>query len=344
MLERIGLCGFLVGALWLGGLHTTAQAQTPIPAMANRDVAFVAATPGYRLHSDFWLNLHQYLYGIAGGGPEEGAGFTAEASDCFASLDESLAAPWRAASAYYADHVADRENRRDPLMASVRYALNDLGTEYDDDPEFARLVAHLRGAAPAYRSCLWERHDARNRAAIGELVSTLVRHARPLQVQLSNYYRAAWPRSVAVDVVSYVSFAKANTTGGPGRADHILIASGQSGIDGFDGLETLLHEASHIMFGARHGAVTDALGAAADSLGARVPRGLWHAISFHTSGTVVQRAAKGAGEEYEPYWLRNDLFTSYQQAIREHWVAYLDGEADLEEVAARLVRELAIEP
>lgn len=114
-----------------------------------------------------------------------------------------------------------------------------------------------------------------------------------------------------MDVVSYVSFAKANTTGGPGRVDHILIASGQGGIDGFDSLETLLHEASHIMFGARHGAVTDAL--------------------------------RAAGEEYEPCWLRNDLFTSYQQAIREHWEAYLDGDAELEEVTARLVRELATE-
>lgn len=309
--------------------------------MGNRDVAFVAATPGYKFHSDFWLNLHQYLYGITGGGPENRTGFDEENAACFLSLDETHAEPWRAAVRYYKEHIATRENRRDPLMEAIRYKLNNLGTYYHANPQLADVLRLLERAALAYWVCLWDQHDARNRALIGELVTMLARYARPLQDELSTYYRAGWPASVSVDVVSYVSFAAANTTSRPGLVDHIMVASAQGGMERFDGLETLLHEASHLMFGARHGAVTRALWAAADSLDVDMPRGgLWHAISFHTSGTVVQDVAAAQGVEYEPYWLRTGIFTQFEAAIRQHWQPYLDGQVDLDEAALCLIRAL----
>lgn len=94
------------------------------------------------------------------------------------------------------------------------------------------------------------------------------------------------------------------------------------------------------MFGARHGAVTDALRAAADSLGVQLPRGLWHAVSFHTSGELVRHAAAEFGVEHTPYWVRAGIFRDYQRVIEEQWQPYLDGERELDRAALELVSAL----
>ena len=58
----------------------------------------------------------------------------------------------------------------------------------------------------------------------------------------------------------------------------------------------VLHEASHKIFGSRWGTVTLELTAACEGLGVEMPRELWHALSFYTSGAAVARIAHAAGE------------------------------------------------
>lgn len=314
-------------------------AQAPIPAPGNRAGAFVASTPGYRFHSDFWVNLHQYLYGIGGGGPEERAGFEAENEACVDRLDAETRQSWQAALTYYRADLGALPHRRGTLRA-LRYRLTTLGRFASDDPTVGEALVHLEAAAPAYRACLWDAHDARNRARIGEWVDLLVRYARPLQDRLSEVYRDAWPRDLVVDVVSYADFAGANTETGPGLVDHLMIAATDAPA-GFADLETLLHEPGHIVLGPFHGAVADALRTAAEEGGGRPPRGLWHAILFHTAGEFVREVAAREGEDHTPHWIEGGLFADYRHAVEAHWQPYLDGEAELEAAARALLRSLA---
>lgn len=335
--------GWLTLSLFL--LATAGQSQSPLPAMGNREASRVAATAGYTFYSDLWLNLHQYLYGITGGGPERGTGMAQEATECFAGLDAARLTPWNAATVYYRQHMAARKNRQDPLMVDVRYRLNHLETEHSTDPQLAEVLLVLEKAAPAYVECLWPTHDRRNRELIGEQVSHLALYGPSLQRRLVDlYHAAAWPRDLAVDVVTYVSFAPANTAGGEGRLPtHALMATGEDDTAGFGGLEVLLHEASHLLFGAETGTITHSLNEAAEELGVATPYNLWHAVSFHTSGTAVQEIAAAEGVTYVPYWLRIGLFRLYQEPIQEHWQPYLQGEKDLKTAALDLVRATAQE-
>lgn len=330
-----------IGSVFLLGFTFASQGEDAIPAMGNREGALVAATPGYAFHSDFWLNLHQYLYGIAGGGPEQDTGFGEERLDCFLALDAGKRRTWENTVSFYKEHLGHRVNRSDPLMERVRYRLNNLENQHISDPQLVDTFLFMEKAAPAYRACLWDLHDARNRSLIGEMVSMLALYGRPLQEQLSDYYRTKWPVQLPVDIVSYVSFAAANTTGRPGLNAHVLLASAQKDTRSFLGLEVVLHEGSHLMFGARHGEVTRALSSAAEDLGVELPRGLWHAISFHTSGTVVQDMAASQGVDYEPYWLRYGVFIQFQDAVHLHWQPYLEGKRGLEATALDLVRATA---
>lgn len=317
----------------------TVQAQ-PLPDPGDRDAALVTATPGFRFYSDFWLNLHDYLYGLAGGGPGEAA-LAAEGTACIGALPADQAEGWTSAVAHYEADMAERHHRRDPLMRAARYGLADLVPAQDAEMEQLMMVLH--NAVPAYRACVWEAHDARNRARIEELVALLEQHGSSLTEQLGTLYQSAWPEGVTVDVTSYASAAGANTASGRSVPPHMMISHRDPDLAGYSGLELLFHEASHVVFGPNHGRVTEALVAAAESLGVEMPRALWHAVSFDSSGWAVQQEASAAGVDYEPYWIRNEVFVPYHEAVRAHWQPYLDGTATMDAAALALVRALTDE-
>lgn len=343
---RVGVCLFTL--MSVTATLTLTRAQPSIPAMGNRAVASVATTPDYSFHSDFWLNLHAYLYGIAGGGPTDQGGFEEEETVCFATLPEAHAEGWQTAVAYYKEHMGERHHRRDPLMRSVRYTLTNLASKYDPDPQVAAVFDLLRGAAPAYRTCLWDMHNQRNRQRIAELVGLLVIHGPALQSELSHYYQERWPDPITVDVVSYSDYAGANTAGGPGLPPHMMLSSTEADMKGFSGLETVLHEASHAMFGFRRGTVTEQIHAASEALGEEPPGQLWHALSFYTSGEAVARVARTAGhEDFEPYAKQQGLFETafrgYLEPIEHYWQPYLDGKVDLATAMSNMISNIYAE-
>ena len=45
-------------------------------------------------------------------------------------------------------------------------------------------------AAPAYRACLWEMHDQRNRRRIAELVGLLTVYGPAVQAERARYYQS----------------------------------------------------------------------------------------------------------------------------------------------------------
>lgn len=326
------ICGFIR----IGEAH----GQTAIPLFGNRAQSLVAETPAYRFHSDFWMNLHMYLYGISGGGPYERAGYDVENDSCFDSLEAHVLEAWHEARTFYNENIGELPHRRG-TMREIRYQLNMLGRSESDDSIVADAVELLKRAAAAYESCLWELHDSQNRHSIAEWVSVLVRYSFPMQNQLSAYYRDAWPQHVVVDVAPYTDFAGANTESGPGLADHMMMASDPEKWSQFEALETLLHESSHIIFGARHGAISDALRSAAADLDIEVPRGLWHAISFYTSGALVQEVATAEGIKYTPYWIKTGLYADYQSAVVSDWEPYLTGDRSMDEASLALLENIS---
>lgn len=316
------------------GAMAPCQAQDGIPSMSNRDLSLVATAPEVRFYSDFWLNLHDYLYGRAREPhavpiPDGGAA-------CLGALPEAERGPWRAAVAYYEAEMPERHHRRDPLIRAIRHRLAGVATRHDPtvDPTLTLLAA----AAPAYRACLWDTHDAHNRERIAELLRVTVTHGPTLRSQLEAVYRADWPMGMIVDVTPYAAFA--NTTSGRGEAPHTMLSNTHPDLTGWSGLEILFHEGSHFMFGHRNGTVARALTEASDATGVERSFDLWHAISFHTSGLAVQEMAAAAGDDYTPYYIRRGIFQEYAPMLEEHWNPYLYRETTMDEAALNLMRAL----
>jgi hypothetical protein len=123
------------------------------------------------------------------------------------------------------------------------------------------------------------------------------------------------------------------------------ISSNDPDLAGWSGLELLIHEASHEMFGYNHGTIGGLIAAASDSLGIDRPFNLWHAISFYTSGHVMQSIAGQAGLEYTPYWIRSGVmrraWPEFLPVLQDHWQPYLDGEVSLERAINEVVAAVA---
>jgi hypothetical protein len=170
-----------------------------------------------------------------------------------------------------------------------------------------------------------------------------------LSEQLTAVYHAEWPQEpIYVDVVSYAGPFGAYMSLEPA---HISISSTDGRNQGLAGFEVLFHEASHAL--AR--AVQDGIARDCRARNIPIPRDLWHALLFYTTGELVKRAlgkrdavpASGSPSgpaAYAPYAYRNGLYArgwqDYEGVLERYWQPYLDGRTDFDHALASLVSAL----
>src|SRR6185503_7855737 len=112
----------------LCGVAASCAQPSPI-----RPAPLVAATPLFSFHSNFWVNLHHFLYVTArarAGLDATRAPVTAALADTvgFGALPRAQQDAWNAALAHYATAVA----RRDILFDSSLVAVNDRLAELEN--------------------------------------------------------------------------------------------------------------------------------------------------------------------------------------------------------------------
>nr|MDQ3818614.1 hypothetical protein [Acidobacteriota bacterium] len=200
-------------------------------------------------------------------------------------------------------------------------------------------VAALERAAPVYRPRWGTEHDRANRAWIATVRPMVKKFAGTLANQIASAYHTSWPSSLLrVDVVSYASWAGAYTTLDPNR---ITISNNDPRQEGYAAFETLFHESSHVLIDV----VRNAIARECQAQNKAVPRDLWHAMLFYTTGELVRkRLAQQGVSNYVPYAYKNGLFTrAWPQFIRpleQHWQAYLDGRTDFDSALKKVVAEI----
>ena len=343
-----------------------ASAQTPDSRQGSSTLPLRAqdATSGPRpifaFHSGFWMNLHHFLYEQARLAEHvqtsQGGGVAKSAAADTNSSNEAPAA-WQSALLYYRKNMAHRDLLFDQGMVLINNVLGDLETCPDlsgrSMPSCAsglqpNLIAALEGAAPIYRARWWPDHDRANRDWIdGD--APLVRHiGLPLAQDLAAVYEKPWQREpIRVDVVIYAGPFGAYTSLDP---THITVASGDPRNEGLAGFEILFHEASHALAVP----VQDAIAEDCRLRDIPIPRDLWHALLFYTTGEMVRRAAAegklqlpGAetkAASYTPYAYRNNLYSrgweDYLRLLEAYWQPYLEGRTDFEHAIRAVVAGL----
>ena len=368
LLQRIGVFVF-AATLLLGPVQLGQAAAEPRSAQE----ASQGTLPVFEFHSGFWINLHHFLYLQArlrkpGGqgtirtepssGTETPGGATAAAPASTEGLTPEEQQAWSAAVDYYGRDLAGRDLLFNGDMVNINNRLAELETCADLSGHSSsqctaglrpELVAALERAAPVYRARWWPEHDRSNRswiASVGPLVRGL---GGSLSRQLAATYHSNWPAGrLRADVVFYGGPFGAYTSLDP---VHLTISSADARNQGTAALEVLFHEASHALASAVRQAIVRECRARSKP----IPRDLWHALLFYTTGEIVKLALQkdaaapegsvgGSPGNYTPYAYRYGLYargwSQYQRLLERYWQPYLDGKVEFDTAVARLVSAL----
>ncbi len=328
-----------------------------------------APLPVFELHSGFWINLHHTLYHEARQrttpSPREATADKASAPTIKTApaakvpLTAAEQKAWDEAVGYYAASYANK----DLLFTTELIELKDQLGYFEDCDELSgrkrkfcdaglppRLAQVLEAAAPVYRAHFWPEHDQANRRWILRVAPLVREQGVGLSERLADIYQTRWPHEkIRVDVVAYANWAGAYTTVDPLR---VTISSLDQRNQGPQALEVLFHEGSHGIAEAVQAAIIREC----HQHDKPIPRDLWHALVFYTTGEVIRtvlasssatQGDKGGsvpGDGYSAYAVREGLYQrgwkNYLDLLQRFWQPYLDGKASFDDAIARMVSSL----
>ncbi|MEP6731683.1 MAG: hypothetical protein ABJE10_13630 [bacterium] len=296
------------------------------------------ASDAFAFHSNFWLNLHHFLYATA----RARKGLDATRPAIMRALTDTVGlsalpardqSEWSAAVAYYDSALARRDILFDQGMVAInnRLASLDAPTTMPSSVIDPSLGAVLERAAPVYRRLWWPRHDAANHEWEAHMRALLALHGDSLATQESRAFHVPWSRTpVRVDVTAYANWAGAYTTNGP---SHITVSSEDGRNQDDQGLEILFHEALHTM----DDSLLSSLNAAFQARGKTAPRDPTHVFIFYTAGVLTKRAIPGhtSYAEKNGLWTQVPDFRHALPVLQRSWQHYLDGEITFEAAVQR---------
>lgn len=308
----------------------------------------IAPLPVFEFHSGFWLNLHHTLYRQARQQRTPGTSST----PLMTNLPSTEQRVWDAAVSYYAQTYAGKDLLFSLDLVLIKNQLGDFETCEDlaglkkrtcDAGLPKQLTEVLNAAAPVYRSHLWPEHDRANRRWIAAVAPLVRRSGVDLSHRLAEIYQTDWPRErIRVDVTASANASGAYTTLDPLR---VTVASTDTRNQGPEALEILFHEASHGI----SDNVQDAILRECRQRDKPVPRDLWHALLFYTTGEIIRPTVVTSDQGspkigYVPYAVREGLYKrgweNYLRVLTDFWQPYLDGKTSFDDAIAHMVSAL----
>jgi hypothetical protein len=354
---------------WLLALQLFVLPLAISPAAAGQQIdTGYGNLPVFEFHSGFWLNLHHTLYQEArkrgsAARSDKSARTSASASkplsDPASGLTDAERRAWDDAVSYYAANFAGK----DLLFAGELVQLKEQLGDFEDCGDLsgskqkfcnagldAQLTKVLESAAPVYRAHQWPAHDRANRSWVFGVAPLVRSRGIGLSQRLADIYQTQWPRhKIRVDVTAYANWAGAYTTVDPLR---VTISSSDPRNQRSAALEVLFHEASHGIAEPVEAAIIREC----RQRDKAIPRDLWHALVFYTTGEVIRPIMTDAGTSpegsdgnakggtYEPYAMREGLYQrgwdQYLKLLSTFWQPYLDGQATFDDAIARIVSAL----
>jgi hypothetical protein len=369
-------------------LFLFALAGLPQPfALAARPQidAVYGPLPVFELHSGFWINLHHRLYeearqqrnAVPAGSVKSGKStkptlqVSPGAKAVFSGAEQHA---WDDAVAYYTANYADKDLLFSTELVLLKNQLGDFETCDElsgakkrscDAGLPSKLTQILEGAAAGYRAHRWAADDRANRAWIKRAAPLVREQGVGLSHRLADIYQTQWPNEkIRVDVSAVANAGGAYTTLDPLR---VTIASTDARNQDAAALEVLFHEASH-------GIATPVELAIVRECRQRdkpIPRDLWHALIFYTTGEVIKplidtesdASSDGAfpsrsggtnashdgtrsseDAQYTPYAKREGLYQrgweNYLQMLTRYWQPYLEGRVTFDDAIAHMVSAL----
>ncbi len=274
--------------------------STPFAATAQQSSSAYGPLPVFEFHSGFWINLHHMLYyeakqrGTPSPAPQKGSPSPQiklkTMKDAAPALSPAERLVWDSSVDYYAANYANK----DLLFNNDLILLKNQLDDFEDCDELSgtrkktcdaglppKLTHALEAAAPVYRAHLWPDQDRANRRWVARVAPLVEEQGVGISQRLADIYQTRWPKEkIRVDVSSYANPSGAYTTLDPLR---VTISSADPRNQGDEAFEVLFHEASHGIAEPVQSAITREC----RQRDKAIPRDLWHALIFYTTGEVI---------------------------------------------------------
>jgi hypothetical protein len=276
---------------------------TPAPADPSPLIqSSYGPLPIFEFHSGFWFNLHHTLYQAAkekeskpaqdkppnNSAPNPSQPILKTSPVQLTTAEQHI---WDDAVSYYTANFIGQ----DLLFSTDMILLKNQLAEFEDCDELSgvknricnanlptKLTQILEAVAPVYRAHQWPDHDRTNRRWILRVAPLVREQGVGLSERLADIYQTRWPKAkIRVDVSAYANASGAYTTIDPLR---VTIASADPRNQDAAALEVLFHEASHGIAEP----IQEAIIRECRQRGKPIPRDLWHALIFYTTGEVIR--------------------------------------------------------
>ncbi len=300
--------------------------------------------PQLVFQSDFWLNLHNFLYKEAKRRErvdDDGAGAAGNLRADTLGVRALTAAEqrrWDAALAYYTREVlSDRMGMGDSLVTRV----NDrLAAAPEESLEGARLdstlAMTLAGVAPIYRAVWWPIQNRHNEAWISASRGLVDRYGGCVFPELARLLERQWPAEpIVIHATTYASWFGAYTTTATGP--NVTISTNAIGNQETYALESILHESAHAGLLLQTG--DSVMSHDAASRGIALGPDLSHLVLFYTAGEIVSRVIPTHVPYAERFgiWSRNSEMERLQGVLADTWKPYLAGRTPFEQALDAIV-------
>ena len=307
------------------------------PAGADDGPSLIDTTARYEFHSNFWINLHHFLFTYAKR-PDDGRlpdGRAMSRAEYQAIYD---------AVGWYREHLADHSLLMNDRLYAVKRALIMSGPDAlpDADAISDDHRTHLEAVAPYYRARYWARHDRQNRSLFAWHEARIRALEEPILDRIADLSQQPWPDGrIRVDLSWDSNWAGAYCTTQP---VHAVMTSRPSGPDNDwppgGWFELLFHEPSHALIAPDRYPVARAISAAQQALGIESSGQLWHAILFYFSGTAVREALAAEGIDHTLLMVDGGIFARYHEAVFAHLPDYVAGDQDFGDAVHAVVAAL----
>ena len=308
----------------------------------SQDITLPSVVPPFEFHSDFWINLHHFLYQQA----QPGSAGNQITNDPLTVAERHT---WDEAVEFYRKNIIGHNLIFDDQMIAIDSALaeNENASRIRGLAFGAGLAKVLNEVAPVYRRYWWSQHDSANRLWIATASPLFRTFGARLRDQLAAAYGTHWyPGLMRVDICTYAGPRLIAYTTGK-EYGHAIMSSTNTRGQGLDVLEILFHEAAHTIVQSDEGSIGKAIQTAARARGIPEPADLWHALMFYTTGELTRRNLADLGISYEPYADKNDLWSGpwrdYRGPLSLFWRQHLDGKLSLEEAISKMVDALSLD-
>ncbi len=295
----------------------------------SSDRDFIASTEKFDFYSNYWLNLHHYLFHLAKNTNTDETYLSEH--KVMLDMNQQESKVWLDAINYYRNQLIHKDLLFYQEMFNLKLLLSkkQMNESLDDMNHSEPLEKHLNSVSPIYKKHFWPQHDKQNHDTLNKHLKLIKNKETVFFQTLAQLSLQAWPEQrIRIDLSYHVSWSEAYTTVRP--QIHAVISSFHYK-NGHDFIELLWHESSHGIIAPNEFKVAEIIKKTSQELNIKPPRQLWHGILFYLAGATTQQILAQEGIEYDLYMIRQQIFSSQIPYLTQFMQPYVNGQITIEQ-------------